>query len=62
MSMQRRADFRGSRGLTKETLNYLVRRGAIDDLNDAVDRYGAWGAPQLVSRLYCLLLVWVHSC
>ena len=41
------ADFRGSRGLTKETLNYLAERGAIIDLNDAVDRYGTWGAPQL---------------
>ena len=50
------ADFRGSRGLTKETLEYLASRGAIVDLNDAIDRYGVWGAPQLRAAIVLFAL------
>ena len=25
----------------------MAEQGAVVDLNDAIDRYGAWGAPQL---------------
>ena len=48
------ADFRGTRGLTKDTLEHLASRGAIVDINDAIDRYGTWGAPQLRVAISCL--------
>ena len=50
------ADFRGARGLTKETLEYLNSVGALVDLNDAVDRYGTWGAPQLRAAVVLFVL------
>ena len=50
------SDFRGTRGLTKDTLEYLASRGAIVDLNDAIDRYGTWGAPQLRAAIVLFAL------
>ncbi len=49
-------DFRGSQGLTSEQLQNLEQRGALVDLQDAVDRYGTWGAPQLQVALVLFAL------
>ncbi len=49
-------DFRGVQGLTSEQLKTLEQRGALVDLQDAVDRYGTWGAPQLQAALVLFAL------
>jgi uncharacterized protein YjbI with pentapeptide repeats len=50
------ADFRGSFGLTKQVIEDLESRGALVQIEDASDRYGTWGAPQLRAAIVLFAL------